>query len=40
MPTEAVAAVVVFAVMFVLWAVVPSFLKKRHTNRATEEILR
>ena len=38
MPTEAVAAVVVFAVMFVLWAVVPSLLKKRHSGRVEEEI--
>lgn len=30
MPSGAVAAIVVFAAMFIIWAVIPSFLKKKH----------
>ena len=36
MPGEALVAVVVFAAMFIIWAVIPSLLKKRHNARVEE----
>lgn len=33
MPIEAIIAIVTFAAMFVAWAVIPSFLRKRHTSK-------
>ena len=36
MTTEAIFAVVVFAGMFVAWAVLPSFLRRRHVAKAKE----
>jgi hypothetical protein len=37
MPVEALAAALVFVGMFMAWAVLPSFLRKRHTSRAEEK---
>ena len=36
MPSNALAALAVFAAMFVIWAVVPSLLKKRHETKERE----
>ena len=37
MPAGAALAIVVFAGMFAAWAVLPTFLKKRHEAKADKE---
>lgn len=37
MPAEALAAVIVFIGMFIAWAVLPSFLRRRHISRTEEK---
>jgi hypothetical protein len=39
MPAEALAAALVFAGMFIAWAVVPTFLRKRHISSMEEKAL-
>lgn len=38
MSTAAIAAIVVFGVLFMAWVIVPTFLKKRHAQKVGTEL--
>lgn len=38
MPTAAIAAIVVFGVLFLAWVILPTVLRKRHASKAGEEV--
>jgi hypothetical protein len=38
MPVPAIAAIIAFAVLFTAWVVLPTILKKRHTEKMGTEL--